>query len=153
MKLIVSVVTPFRRWLNRPLDNDRLLVKTGFARLFRAMRVWQPWYQPQPSEWGLQLLGWHSEKIRAVMSGELFALLRNNTGPLPKLKARSKIHVFFAADNALEVRVDTRRRARAVLTHDYEERTDFTVLADVTHHGLVSSPAVLEHILARVSSP
>jgi len=140
----------YRQWLNRPLDNDRLLVRSGFARLLRVMGFWQPWYCPQPSEWDLQLIASHSEKIRAVMTGELFVVLRNQS-KLPKLKTTTKLHVFLAGDKTVPVRVDTRRRAKAALTNEYEEHVDFTVLSDVTHHGLVSSPAVLEHILARTN--
>jgi len=140
----------YRSWLNRPLDNDRLLVRSGFARLLRVLGTWQPWYGPQPSEWDLQLIVSHSDKIRAVMSGEMFAVLRNNTR-LPKLKKSTKLHVFFANDKTLPVRVDTRRRAKAALTNEYEEHVEFTVLPEATHRGLVASPVVLEHIVARAA--
>jgi hypothetical protein len=136
--------------LNRPLDNDRLLVRSGFARLLRVMGYWQPWYYPQPSEWELQLIVSHSEKIRSVMSGEMFAVLRNHS-KLPELEAMAGMHVFLAGDETVPVRVDTRRRAKAVLKNAYEERVEFTVLPEATHRGLVSSPAVLQHILARVN--
>lgn len=35
--------TKYRVWLARPIDNDYLLIQTGFARLLRILRQWQPW--------------------------------------------------------------------------------------------------------------
>ncbi len=140
----------YRYWLNRPLDNDRLLVKSGMARLLLIMGLWRGWYGPQPAEAELQLLMSHSEKIRSAMTGDLFELMRNNT-KLPALKKQATVDVIFADDKDPAVRVETRRRCKSAMLSAFEEnQVEFSVLKGVAHRGLLSHSAVLERILARL---
>jgi hypothetical protein len=169
--------TKYRVWLARPIDNDYLLIRTGFARLLRVLRLWQPWlfvcfgfplvffffffrsshrlglkrYGSQLEEWDVQLLPSHAEKIRRMfLFGDLLTWLRS-APKLPKI-TKGFVQAFFADTykGEAEVRVLNRKRVKAVLVANYEANSDTKVLQGFTMNEMVRNAEVLEHIVKQV---
>ena len=71
----------YRVWLNRPLDNDRLLQATGLARFLRSFGAWGPFYRPScrdPLNFELVVSSSHASKIRNVLWTEMWDLLQHS---------------------------------------------------------------------------
>ena len=148
----------FRNYINRPVDNDHVFVTTGFARVLRVLRFWQPWHGTQLAEWDLQVLPSHMAKIRSMYLGDMFQILRNNSR-LPPLAKKSQVELIFASDpspasavavEAEKMRKVLRPRVRAEFVSRYEEdQVHVTTLDHCSHNGLVTDDRVIARIIKR----